>query len=237
MAKIEMDLSEYERIQENKRLLEDSLKNERNLKEEITKLQKEKIQALEDAKMKVIKIKKKESTEHLITHYDTDYEVNKILVRLKQLVYTSSNHIYEKNILYDLYDILFKKTTTCIIDDEITTHGLDEIKSELRIDIEKGINDDIKNKLKDAEKFQEEKYSILEKLSKSNKENSSLNIEIENLLNVIKISQDKLDISDAKLKELTGKFDNIRNIILSFNRLNSYWKLRKIRDILDMGKK
>ena len=59
MAKIEMDISEYEAMKENKRLLEDSLKNERGLQEQIKKLSEEKTKALEDAKMKALELKEK----------------------------------------------------------------------------------------------------------------------------------------------------------------------------------
>jgi hypothetical protein len=63
MAKIEMDISEYEIIMENKKLLEESIQRERSLNDKIEELNKEKIKALEDAKMKVIKIEKTEMTE------------------------------------------------------------------------------------------------------------------------------------------------------------------------------
>ena len=65
MAKIEMDISEYEAMKENKKLLENSLEKERGLQEQIKKLTDEKTKALEDAKMKVVKISKSEVTEHL----------------------------------------------------------------------------------------------------------------------------------------------------------------------------
>ena len=66
MAKIEMDISEYEIMKENKKLLEDSLNKERELQKQVEQLTKDKIKALEDAKMKVVKITKSEVTEHLL---------------------------------------------------------------------------------------------------------------------------------------------------------------------------
>jgi len=58
MAKIEMDISEYDIMRENKKLLEDSILKQKELQSQINLLTQEKIKALEDAKMKVIKISK-----------------------------------------------------------------------------------------------------------------------------------------------------------------------------------
>lgn len=54
MAKIEMDISEYEALKENKRLLEKSLEKERELEKKVRKLNEEKIKALEEASKKVV---------------------------------------------------------------------------------------------------------------------------------------------------------------------------------------
>lgn len=58
MATVEMDLSEYDKMMENKRLLEASLEKERALGARIKELEEEKRKALEDSAHKVTKINK-----------------------------------------------------------------------------------------------------------------------------------------------------------------------------------
>lgn len=232
MAKIEMDLSEYERIQENKKLLEKSLENERSLRDEITKLQKEKLEALESAKMKVIKIKRNETTEHILAPYSSRYDLSRLFNILKEYFAGIDTH-YTGAILNEVVEGLFKKTTSHTIhDDEVTTHGLDEIKEELRIDIEKNINEDIKEKLERASKFQKEKSEILDNLSIATKKNTTLSKENENLIKVIEELEIKLKKTEISLEESTKLLENLSKIVSSFNRLTSYFKLQEIRKLL-----
>lgn len=232
MAKIEMDLSEYERIQENKKLLEKSLENERSLRDEITKLQKEKLEALESAKMKVIKIKRNETTEHILMQHSSRYDLSRLFNILKEYFAGIDNH-YTGAILNEIVEGLFRKTTSYIIhDDEVTTHGLDEIKEELRIDIEKNINEDIKEKLERASKFQKEKSEILDNLSIATKKNTTLSKENENLIKVIEELEIKLKKTEISLEEITKLLENVSKIVSSFNRLTSYFKLQELRKLL-----
>ena len=73
MAEIKMDISEYEIMKENKKLLENSLEKERELQKQIKKLTDEKVKALADAKMKVVKISRTEVTEHLMRKRGDNY--------------------------------------------------------------------------------------------------------------------------------------------------------------------
>ncbi len=73
MAEIKMDISEYEIMKENKKLLENSLEKERELQEQIKKLNDEKTKVLENAKMKVVKISRTEITEHLMRKRGDNY--------------------------------------------------------------------------------------------------------------------------------------------------------------------
>ena len=63
MAQIKMDVSEYETMKENAKLLQISLEREKELQAKIEALDKEKIKVLEDAKMQVIHIKKERREE------------------------------------------------------------------------------------------------------------------------------------------------------------------------------
>jgi len=66
MAKIEMDVSEYEIMKENKKLLEDALKREKELQASIKQLNEEKMKAYEEASMKVVKYVNTSITEQLV---------------------------------------------------------------------------------------------------------------------------------------------------------------------------
>ena len=74
MSKVNMDMTEYEALKKNGRLLEDALKHERVLKDQIESLHKEKVQALEDAKMKVVRVERREVTEHLMRTHESGPE-------------------------------------------------------------------------------------------------------------------------------------------------------------------
>ena len=49
MSKVEMDMTEFKALEENKRLLEESLQREKDLNDKLDEANKEKIKALEDA--------------------------------------------------------------------------------------------------------------------------------------------------------------------------------------------
>lgn len=149
MAKIEMDLSEYEKMQENKKLLEQSLEKERELQSKIEKLSKdnaeqlvlineEKIKALEDAKMKVVKIRKIENRDYIrLKRSPLD-----MLERLRTFFYNErfTNGPSTHNVVEQLIDSCFEITQTISGPDveDITIHGLDEVKQELRAELASG---------------------------------------------------------------------------------------------------
>src|SRR6478609_5647147 len=154
MAKIEMDISEYEAMKETKKVLEQSLERERGLQAQIETLNKEKITALEDAKMKVVKVSKRTITEHLLTKRPAQ----DVFRELELLVWRHQSG-HRGGSMADYYSVdemarvFFTKTTSQSAghDDEITTHGLDEIKAELRQEIKSQIDGEIQQKLTAAE--------------------------------------------------------------------------------------
>jgi hypothetical protein len=222
MAKIEMDLSEYEAIMKNKQLLEDTLKNERSLQEEIKKLTNEKTKALEDAKMKVVKVTKTEHTEHLLVkRTNEDYVLQQLLHALGvdyRYVRQSANLISVErlqDIFFDKVDsISFPKTET-------TTHGLDDIKLEIRTELKQAIDSDIKYKLTLAE-------DTLEKNNKLISENKKLSKENENLINTNKAIVENLEQNIKSLTNYTinaEKFLTIKDILKNGYGFNGKAKL------------
>jgi cell shape-determining protein MreC len=175
MAEIKMDVSEYEALKENKRLLEDSLKKERELHEQIKVLSDEKTKALEDAKMKVVKISRVENTEFLYTRaYDWREKIISFLHSIN-LDYRSMMGVSFDNIDFQSLSLMFERTkSTFTSPDIITTHGLDEIKEEIREDLKKKMDGDIKNKLERAEEALLRDRELLEENEKLKHENNGL---------------------------------------------------------------
>ena len=177
-----MDISEYEIIMENKKLLEESIQRERSLNDKIEELNKEKIKALEDAKMKVIKIEKTEMTEWTLNLKD-DLSIWRELWRFA----TNGNQIpnMPDYIRFGrISDMFFEKTKSISFPkEEITTVGLDEIKKE--------ISDDLKSKL------DSKTISQLSKAELTLSEN-------DRLLKENKILQDDVDFK----KEINQKLEN-----------------------------
>jgi predicted nuclease with TOPRIM domain len=151
MAKIEMDISEYEAMKENKKLLENSLEKERGLQEQIKKLTDEKTKALENAKMKVVKISKTEITEHLMRKKEDGY-IWRELCHLLGLDYRTLPKMPDYIHTDHLAKVFFEKTTSYSMPyEETTTHGLDEIKAEIRNDLKEKMDEETNRKIKNAE--------------------------------------------------------------------------------------
>jgi len=138
MAKIEMDISEYEIMKENKTLLENSLKNERKLQQEIEKLREDKLRALEDAKYSVTKITKSESTEHVYLRRtfsdptsDMYYQHRRHFALLEDSLRNGFGATSQN--VENLIDFFFEKVTTHSIPvNETIVKGFDEVKEEIR---------------------------------------------------------------------------------------------------------
>lgn len=162
MAVIKMDVTEYQEMQKNALLLEQSLRREQELSAQISKLNEEKIKALEDAKMKVVKIIKKQTHQNKMVKRDGLCN----LIRYIRFGSTSENQHgttwmemvtqnrdeYDYSYLNDLIDSTFE-TVTSFSEDVVSTtvHGMDEIKVEIRKELESQIIQETKDKLKRGE--------------------------------------------------------------------------------------
>jgi len=167
MAQIKMDISEYESMKDNKKLLENSLEKERYLQEQIKKLTDEKTKTLEDAKMKVVKISRTEITEYLMRKRPDSYVWNE-LWRFLGLDYRRLPEIPDYINTDNLINVFFEKVkSSSTPNEEITTHGLDDIKVEIRNDLKKKMDDETNRKIKNAE-------TVLSKNNELLKENRTL---------------------------------------------------------------
>jgi hypothetical protein len=198
MAEIKMDISEYELMKESKRLYEESLKKERELQKQIKQLTTEKIKALEDAKMKVVKISRNEVHEYVIVRKDWQ----DILKRLVDY-YHSDCRLHPIGEIEEgansLIDACFQKQKSFSIprQEEIITYGLDEVKQEIRNELTSGLQEDIKNKLQKYEDSQKEISDLVNQVEELWQENVRLE-------NINKMFADQVD-------KLIDENNNLRN--------------------------
>ncbi len=220
MAKIEMDISEYEIMKENKKLLENSLETERKLSEEIKKLQEEKLKALEDAKMKVVKINRTIITEHVIQK--TGSSISNFIDSVFNGNFIHRHSTLDKNLIFNkCFDYIKSESTPY---EEITVHGLDSIRAELREDIVKNLDRDITDKVKRAEKIFEESNKIFDKNNVLISENELLVKTNKNLIEELELKSKNIE-NLKKFEENSIKFHNIKHILR-----NGYtiWNMNKL---------
>lgn len=139
MASITMDTSEYEALKKNISLLEESKQEMKELQDQITILNKEKIQILEDASNSVLVTNKHISEEYI-------YEVRPIDELLR---YIKHRNTYSSD--YSWHDIVYQFFKKVKADPVTTVHtnvkGFDEFKKELKNQYYSELDNDVKNKL------------------------------------------------------------------------------------------
>ena len=233
MAQIKMDVSEYEAMKENKNLLEKSLENERALNEQVKQLTDEKTKALEDAKMKVVKVTRSEVRQHLIMKMEPwgEHAVRRLLNALGINTHAINSDMVLSSWLRDktridwdmLADAFFSKTESVAVPvNEITTHNLDDVKAEIRADIMAGIDNDTKQALAAGEKARAELGELLDK-------NSELLRTIDILEHVNAELMGLMESGNADSK----KCDMVREIVESPDGFFPRRKLKAIRRLFE----
>lgn len=236
MAKIEMDVSEYEAMKENKRLLEQSLERERELKDQVDKLNDEKIQAVEDAQKKVVKIRKKTITEHKVVKRPYDDIVRNFYAWYSERdmfrgVY--SEYEQERN-LNRLIDWMFDTVTSETDDDgieEVTTHGLEQVKHEIAEEYKASMDKKYAQRLEDAKEALEVNNKLHEKISElrteydqvssSNEFYSKRTEELTKENNELEEFIESIGLQSNKIHSLVSE---------EFHIFNAYSKLKRIHE-------
>lgn len=223
MAKIEMDISEYEAMKENKKLLENSLEKERGLQEQIKKLTDEKMKALEDAKMKVVKISKSEVTEHLLRKREDTY-IWRELLHLLGLDYRGLPKMPDYIHTDYLAKVFFEKATSYSMPyEEITTHGLDEIKAEIRNDLKAKMDEETKRKIENAE-------AALSKNDGLFKENKALTADNSSLTEKNKKLTEQCDELTKKLTDIENGNETLEKVKDALKNGYGFWNKSELLD-------
>lgn len=162
MAQITMDSSEWESMKKAEKLLEDSLKREKEMSDKIEKLQKEKIEELKSMEKKVVKIIRNETQEFIIAEPPARQFIETVARYLRGESSTSRkpwNNCYlslEDYVLRNIMDVFRVVKSQGATTETVTVHGLDDIKAEIKAQYDRGMDDKIAAKLKRAEQLIEE---------------------------------------------------------------------------------
>lgn len=238
MATITMDTSEYEVLMSKINLLEKSLEREKELQDKISELKDENIKALENSKMKVVKITKTERTEHLLRRRTDSYTYSRIrnLFGFTGTGYECPAEMFDFETLEKL---LFSRCESVSFPLEtITTHGLDGVKEELR----KELDDEIKQKLEIAEQNIQELSKINKELSETKMKLSKTKEELDNEIKYNKKAADTITEQSKTTERLVKMYSNVLDTYNKIfadkvNVFNCMGKLKKLRNSLNIDEK
>lgn len=173
MAKIKMDISEYEALKQVQQKLEDSLANERLLREQIEDMQEANIKALEAEKQNVIQAMA--DNEHTVTYITKSVSEQVVFVKrerthdeilktLQEAYWHLENNRFSAQDTQAVYDriirLFFDRVTHAAEDiTSMERKGFDDVANEVRVAAEKRFNEEnakkltsMSNKLKAAQK-------------------------------------------------------------------------------------
>jgi hypothetical protein len=241
MASITMDVSEYDALKEVEKLLRAAKKESEELyakleqkdQEKILLLEKannEKIKALEEAKMKVVKIIKTETTES----FKILKPIPEIYSELHNILYTRNiNRDNKDYVISNILDRCFTKTKnpSYIVSQTVNTHGLDEIKAELKLEIEQEYKDRITNIELQYSEINEKK-ELINALRKERDDYYNL---FKNLMEdytvKTKLYEDKIEKLKKVINELLPIATNVFKCLFTFNKYIKQLVNKTLKDI------
>jgi len=213
-----MDLTEFDAMRETKKLLQESLEKERSLSKEIEKLTQEKVKALEDAKMKVVKVTRIEN--HDIIFQKSSDET--IIQNVSRLLGVSSHKVRDSvmfgnrhypdpmnmggSFFNGMINTFFerRKSTSCPHKEETTVVGLDEVKKEIREELNAQMEQTTKRKLDDYDRLSKSEHEFskrVRELSESNEELLTENLRMaEEIAKTQATTKEQIENSDKYTK-------------------------------------
>ncbi len=225
-----MDISEYEALKENKKLLEDSLKNERVLRQELADAQQEALDAAKLNEKTVTIIKQVETREHT-TFLRPDEDIYRALKSLflgngthpvfRQMQSTSGSG-FESQWAQIAHAFFGKTTSHRLVDDTVTRKGFDEVKEEVRKEYFKSLSRDTELKLEQLSTLSKEYTELENKHQAGVLITSSLKEDNEKL-------KSELDNVKESMYSTTSNVDNlIENLNNTINYTEGLFKNKKI---------
>ena len=186
-----MDLSEYEEIQKNKKLLEESREELKSLYEENKKLQQEKIDALKNAEKSVTIIKRNETTEVVYNRRPVEEFTETIKQIHNEIEYYGWRVDPER-----LVNHFFEKSTISnhLPTEEVIVRGLDEVREQLRQEVKKEFEGNIEDLERSVSYYKDVKNNLDDKISELVIKNKSLGHELsEAESDIMKLTEETLE--------------------------------------------
>lgn len=164
MAKVEMDLSEYQEIQKNKELLEKSLGRERELSDKLDRVNEEKINAFKSNEKLVTIINRKVSSGRIRTRRSVEDCVKSLqdLIRTKGSLRNITDSEYDSFI-----DSFFEVQEYNTENETVTRRGFDEVKKKVKKEYLKELKGVTETKLQEREDLLESVEKIKLSFSES----------------------------------------------------------------------
>ena len=250
MAKIEMDVSEYDEMRKRSELAEKYAESLENSKKEISDLHKKlaeqdkaRIDELENSTKSVTYIRRETVTEVALVKSDKRQILDK-LIRMGQATAMAATqggrykgHSYSdlrghlgNQIDDDMADIFFDKTTmhsTPVL--EVTERkNLDEVVSEIRLEERAQLSEDVKKKLDSLTEVSNENSQWKRDYDIVRKENKILSTKLGEIENK-ELENKKLN---EQIYETNQRLNYIRETILNVHYFNAYFKLEKLKPIV-----
>lgn len=226
MAKIEMDVSEYEAMKKVETLLQESLEREKKQADTIQQLNQEKIAALEQNENKITKISTKRVIQQaLIPSTDGGTRLNNVLSSWGIPVYGMDFFGSQNHHVRELANALFEIKESEIIEDPIITlQGMQESRTEIEEVIKGRIDQETKDSLargqKAAEELEKTKTQLdraLSKLDYSDKSNKQLSKQVDKLL----AKRENLEKKIEETEKLLSKFSGLSNLLNLIEEISS----------------
>lgn len=234
MATVTMDISELKLMEENKALLEKALEREEQLKESIELILEEKEKAIEDklkayeeAKMSVAYIKRITRKEYRLQTYHTD---DKYYLRLYRECFRQDNNPDTISIFINkLFNTYSSTTFTENHEDEVEYKGFNEVRSEIKKELELNLSKETKDKIDNYNELSNDYNRIDEYNKLLVNDNKTLQEDFDKMKN----EYEKTKITyQATIDELVNKISLISKIERRVNERGLFNKNTILDDIL-----
>lgn len=216
-----MDISEYEEIQKNVKLLEESLKREKKLSKKIERLQEEKIQVLKNNEKMVTIVTRTEHSDVLLERKDP-YDI----IRALEAGYLNTRRHSREDISqieYVSQSFWDKTVVKSKPIESVTTKGLDEVYLDVKKELQDNLTEDIKNDRLQLEDIRKKFKNNKIKLSEVSLDLLAAQSDLENLVDEVSNLESLLEIRDLEMEsnsEILELLKKPHNVFTANNILN-----------------
>lgn len=240
MAQITMDSSEWESMKKTEKLLEDSLKREKEMSDKIEKLQKEKIEELKSMEKKVVKISRNETHEYIVVTPPARRFIETIARYLRgEMTIKNGNFGYtpslEEYVSRNIMDVFRTEKMVGATNETVTVHGLDDVKLEIKDQYKREMDAEISAKLKRADQLIEENARLAQENIELTRKSKSDSEFVDQLTQSISAANDyntkttKILWDSLKIVNKLTVFNTVFNLKTIKEKFNEAYQINGIR--------